>query len=83
MVPSRIARKVAASTSALPAGNSSRFRWSGRMPYLIGPNRAAIVPNSPSATNRTGTELTQKPRTAMPAAKISANFRRLATTALS
>ena len=54
MVPSRIAMKVAPSTSALPAGSSSRFRWSGRMPYLIGPNSAAITPNRNSATNRIG-----------------------------
>ena len=38
MVPSRMAMKVAPSTSALPAGSSERARWSGRMPYLIGPN---------------------------------------------
>ena len=38
MVPSRMAMKVAPSTSALPAGSSERCRWSGRMPYLIGPN---------------------------------------------
>ena len=63
MVPSRIAMKVAPSTSALPAGSSSRFRWSGRMPYLIGPNSAAITPNRNSATNRTGIECSQKPTT--------------------
>ena len=83
MVPSRIARKVAPSTSALPAGSSSRFRWSGRMPYLIGPNSAAITPKRPSATNSTGTEWSTKPSMAMPAAKISANFRRRAISALS
>ncbi len=40
----RMARKVPPSTSALPAGNSERARWSGRMPYLIGPNSDAMVP---------------------------------------
>ncbi len=44
MVPIRMARKVPPSTSALPAVSSLRARWSGRMPYLIGPNSAAIVP---------------------------------------
>ena len=83
MVPSRMARKVAASTSALPAVSSSRRRWSGRMPYLIGPNRAAMVPNRPSATNSTGTECIQKPIAAAAAPKISANFSRLAMRALS
>ena len=56
MVPSRIAMKVAPSTSALPAGSSERARWSGRMPYLIGPNSEPITPNRNSATNRTSTE---------------------------
>ena len=56
MVPSRMARKVAASTKAFPAGSSSRAKWSGRMPYLIGPNSAAMVPKMPSATNSIGTE---------------------------
>ena len=53
------------------------------MPYLIGPNSAAIVPNRPSATNSTGTEWSRKPATAVPAAKISANLRRRAISALS
>ena len=35
------------------------------MPYLIGPNSAAITPNRNSATNRIGTECSQKPTTAM------------------
>ena len=83
IVPSRIAMKVAPSTSALPAGSSSRFRWSGRMPYLIGPNSAAMVPKRKSATNRIGTECSAKPSTARPAAAISENFSRCATFALS
>ena len=61
MVPSRIARKVAPSTSALAAGNSERFKRSGRMPYLIGPNSEPITPNPNSATNRIGTECITKP----------------------
>ena len=52
MVPSRMAMKVAPSTSALPAGNSSRARWSGRMPYLIGPNSEPITPNRNSANEQ-------------------------------
>src|SRR5271167_1270177 len=51
MVPSRMARKVPPSTSALPAVNSVGLRWSGRMPYLIGPNSEAIVPYMPTAMN--------------------------------
>ncbi len=54
MVPSRMAMKVAPSTSALPAGSSERCRWSGRMPYLIGPNSEAMTPNRNSAKNRIG-----------------------------
>ena len=49
MVPSRIAMKVAPSTSALAAGSSRRGKWSGRMPYLIGPNSE---PNTPIAAER-------------------------------
>ena len=56
IVPRRMAMKVAPSTSALAAGNCSRRRWSGRMPYLIGPNSAAITPKPNSATNSIGTD---------------------------
>ena len=56
MVPSRIATKVAPSTSALPAGNCARSRWSGRMPYLIGPNSDANTPKPNSAVNRMGSD---------------------------
>ena len=62
MVPIRIARNVAPSTRALPAGSSAVASFSGRMPYLTGPNRAATTPNRPSATNRIGTECRKKPR---------------------
>ena len=34
---------------ALPLGNSCIFRWSGRMPYLIGPKSAAMTPRPKSA----------------------------------
>ena len=83
MVPSRIARNVAPSTRALPAGSSSRARWSGRMPYLIGPNSAAMMPIRNSATNRMGTECQAKPTTATAATPISASLRRCAMIALS
>ncbi len=56
IVPARMARKVAPSTRALPAGSSAVASFSGRMPYFTGPNRAAMTPNRPSATNRIGTE---------------------------
>src|SRR6185437_5919222 len=49
VVPIRMATKVAPSTNALPVGNSSRRKWSGRMPYLIGPNNAASTPKPASA----------------------------------
>src|SRR5450830_1498916 len=83
MVPVRMATKVAPSTSALPAGNSSHRKWSGRMPYLIRPNSAAITPKPASAPNRSGTDWRAKPRTASPATKISTNFSHCATRALS
>ena len=71
MVPSRIARKVAPSTSALAAGNSDLSSRSGRMPYLIGPNCEPITPNANSATNSSGTECMTKPTIAMSATPIS------------
>ena len=83
MVPSRMARKVPPSTSALPAGSSERARWSGRMPYLIGPNSEAIVPYRNTATKRIISEWKAKPATAIVATPISANFRRRAMKALS
>ena len=83
MVPLRIAMKVAPSTSALPAGSSLSTRWSGRMPYLMGPNSAEMTPNRNSAVNSTGTEWSQKPATATPATAISTNLSRCATSALS
>ena len=82
MVPIRIAMKVAPSTSALPVASSPTESWSGSMAYFTGPNRAATMPNSASATNRSGTECRKKPAAAKPAAKISANFSRRATTDL-
>ena len=56
IVPVRMAMKVAPSTSALPAGNSSCRKWSGRMPYLTGPNSAEMMPKPASATNMMTTE---------------------------
>src|SRR3954454_1488472 len=52
------------------------------MPYFTGPNSAATMPNSASATNSSGTECMKKPAAAKQAAKISANFSRRATTDL-
>jgi hypothetical protein len=83
MVPVRIAKKVAPSTSALPAGSSSRARWSGRMPYFTGPNSAPITPNRNSAPNRNGKEAAAKPAAARPATPISTRLRRRAIIALS
>ncbi len=77
MVPVRIATKVAPSTSALPAGNSARGRWSGRMPYLIGPNKAAITPKPASAQNSTATDCCAKPITARPGDKNFKKFQPL------
>ena len=56
MVPSRMARNVPASISALADGSSRRGKRSGRMPYLIGPNSDASVPNSSTATNSSVSE---------------------------
>src|ERR1700716_153071 len=75
--------KVAPSTSALPAGSSSEARWSGRMPYLIGPNSVAITPNRKSAANRIGIDCSQYPVTAIPATAISTSLMRCATIDLS
>src|SRR5262249_38788731 len=83
IVPRRMATKVAPSISALPDGNCSRRRWSGRMPYLIGPNSAARTPNANNATKRIGKDDRAYPSTANAAMNISANFNRGATFALS
>src|SRR5262249_59503202 len=56
IVPRRIATKVALSTSALAAGNCSRRKWSGRIPYFIGPKSAARIPKPSSAINKSGSE---------------------------
>src|SRR6185312_3042089 len=53
------------------------------MPYLIGPNKAAITPKPASAQNSTTTDCCAKPITAKPATKISKNFSHCATRALS
>src|SRR5580700_7942024 len=45
MVPIRIARKVAPSTSALPVASSPTDNWSGNIAYFTGPNSAAQIPN--------------------------------------
>src|SRR5581483_9878929 len=55
IVPVRMAMNVAPSTNALAAGNFSRGRWSGRMPYLSGPNSEASTPKPNKAMNNTGT----------------------------
>ena len=75
--------KVAPSIKALPAGSSDFCRWSGRMPYLIGPNRVEMIPNKASATKSTGAEAYVKPATATRTASISVSFRRRAIIALS
>ena len=74
--------KVAPSTSALPVASSPSSSWSGSIAYFTGPNSAAMVPNSASAANSSGTECRKKPAAAKQAAKISTNLSRLATTDL-
>jgi hypothetical protein len=83
IVPSRMARKVPPSTSALPVVNSARLRWSGRIPYLMGPNSDAMVPNRNTAKNKRINESKAKPATAIAATAISASLSRCAITALS
>ncbi|MGY3465094.1 hypothetical protein ACVW0I_001965 [Bradyrhizobium sp. LM6.11] len=73
-VPSRMAMKVAPSTSALPVASSPSASWSGSIEYFTGPNRAAMTPNSASAANSSGTECSKKPAAAKPAAKILGEF---------
>src|ERR1700730_8821243 len=53
------------------------------MPYLIGPNSAAITPTRNKAANRSSGESNQKPATAMPATAISTSLSRGPTTDLS
>src|ERR1700733_238793 len=83
MVPNKMARKVPASISALPDGSWRRSSRSGRMPYLIGPNSDASIPNRNTARNSNASEWKAKPATATMAAPISTNLMRWATQALS
>ena len=83
MVPPRMAAKVAASIQALARGSSLRSRWSGRMPYLIGPNSAEMTPNMNSAAISSGIEESAMPATATAAVTISTSFSLRATAALS
>src|SRR5215831_7528506 len=53
------------------------------MPYLIGPNSAAITPYRKTARNSTAIEWNAKPTTATTATDISNSFKRRATMALS
>src|SRR5215475_7719291 len=53
------------------------------MPYLIGPNSAAITPNRNKVVNITGTEWNAKPITERAATPISATLSRCATIDLS
>jgi len=53
------------------------------MPYLIGPNSAAIAPNRNSAANKAASEWSAKPALASAVIPISTSLRRRATTALS
>src|SRR5215471_8076532 len=53
------------------------------MPYLIGPNKAAMTPIRNRATNRSSGESNQKPAIAMQATAISTSLSRRATTDLS
>ena len=55
MVPSRMAKKVPVSTSALPATSSSAASSCGRMLYFTGPTKADCAPirkRVPSSTLR-------------------------------
>src|SRR5215470_2209072 len=53
------------------------------MPYLIGPNRAAMTPTKNRAVNRIATESYQKPAIATAATAISTSLSLRATTDLS
>src|ERR1700694_6060999 len=53
------------------------------MPYLIGPNRAAMTPTRNNAMNKMVGESSQKPTTATAATAISASLSRCATRDLS
>src|SRR5216683_1977960 len=53
------------------------------MPYLIGPNKAAMTPIRNKAANRSSGESYQKPAIAMPATAISTSLSLWATTDLS
>jgi len=83
MVPVRMAMKVPPSIQALASGRSRRSRWSGRMPYLIGPNSAEITPKPNSASIRIQIDASAIPSTAMAATPISVRLSISAMRALS
>jgi hypothetical protein len=83
IMPKRMAANVPASMRALPAASSRVSRCSGKMPYLIGPNRADRAPVRASAVISRGTEDSAKPAPAMAATAISQSFRRRVIRALS
>ena len=57
-------RNVPASTSPLPATNSSSFRWLGKIPYFSGEKNVACTPNPNSTANSTGIDPIQNPTAA-------------------
>ncbi len=74
MVPSRMARKVPASTKALPPISSSLARWSGRMAYFTGPKNADWLPIKNRTNNRCQTSPDKRPPAPSIMTPISANL---------
>ncbi len=93
MVPSRIARNVPASMSALPAtssssrrccgSSSSSRRCCGSSAYLMGPKTVECVPRQNSAPSSAGTLCCQSPHAPSAMIAISAIFTQRAIAALS
>ena len=74
MVPTRMPRKVPASTSPLPATSSVSARWLGRMAYFSGLKNVAWTPNPNSTANSSGMLPSQNPAAASAISPSSATF---------
>ena len=83
IVPSRIAKKVPASTSALPSSSSSGAKRSGRIAYLIGPKKAASTPIANSSASRSAALPVTIPTAAATITAISISLMTRASHALS
>ena len=61
IVPSKMAKKVPASTKALPCNSSFLFKLCGKILYFIGPKKVDCAPIKNNTNNSQGTDCRYKP----------------------